>query len=150
MSSEMNDFENFLNELNKVENINFGGCGFAALLIYEFAKIKLGKDPHIIGIFEDVYDYEANIDSFINGEYTPTHFIVLIEDTYYDSNGQFSDVFDECPVEEIPEHLLIKLIKEGDWNTDFDRLEQLPELNRISEKYLGFPYFDDCEYIYIY
>jgi hypothetical protein len=116
-----------IKKLNKIPNINRGGCGFSALAIYDTAKSE-GKSPKIVFLYSgwDADSYEQNLE-FKNGENEPTscsHVVVKIGKKYYDSTGKLSksELQGYRRDEEIKRsHLIAALQKKSDWNTTFKR-----------------------------
>lgn len=125
----MKKLNNLLSELNKIPNINNGGCGFAALEIYDFLKSE-EKDPVITFLYKDsiapfcpsaIIEYNLN-QSYIRKEskniYTPSHVCVLFEGNYYDSTGKV-DISEYKHKHYFMRSDLELCLKNDTWNSEF-------------------------------
>ena len=134
--------------LSCVRNINRGGCGIAALAIYDQAK-REGKNPKIVFCW-DVWSLmwcddngPQQHEAYKNGKrktaVSCSHVLVKIGRRYYDckENATKSEVYDEFRIvdEEVSrDHLVAAVNNKGQWNSEFDRKVHLPKI----EKYLGY------------
>lgn len=116
--------DNFLTKLDKIPNLNYGGCVYSALSIYTVAK-ALELKPRIVFLYK-YYETERlksnriglknNLDEF-TGCY---HAVVKIKDNYYDSNGIYTiDVYLKDIISY--EKALAAFNKTNVWNYTFDR-----------------------------
>lgn len=134
----------YLKMLNKIRNLNCGGCLYACLAVY--TKLKQdGEELDKIRVVQlsDIYD-KSNIQNnklYLKGEVdTPqsaSHFGLSFNGgrTVYDSNGRI-DVYNRydhklsIPVEKI-EDFCEKALIHGRWNTMFDREYGVVRMNTI-------------------
>ena len=111
-------FQNFsfFRRLNKVPNINRGGCGYAALIIMD----ELGGSPLFMS------NSKLVTEEILNGK-APSHVIVEIDGAYYDSKGKVSkkkfDKLWDLRDALIPatRKQLEDLLKNEKWNEDFNK-----------------------------
>lgn len=125
----MKKLNDLLIKLNKIPHINEGGCGFAALEIYELLK-KENKSPVITFLYKDssfpfspnsITEYKLN-EEYIRKEsdkiYTPSHVCVLHDGKYYDSTGVI-DISDYKYKHYFKRSDLELLLETGSWNKNF-------------------------------
>ncbi len=134
--------------LSNIRNINRGGCGVAALAIYDQA-IREGKKAKIVfcwDIWSLIFDdgsYERHERYKEGSARKPpacSHVIVKVGHKYYDSDQTFTkklvnDRFRRRDEAVTREHLVAAIKNEGEWNDAFDRRKNLPKI----QKYLGYP-----------
>lgn len=112
--------------LNSIDNINVGGCGISALSIYRWLREhgKMTELPKFVFIYNRETGYLNNSLVLKNNEgkpVAPTHCGLLDRGKFIDSEGQ-CHIGEYSWVQIIDEEEFIKRsIKEGKWNTSFDR-----------------------------
>lgn len=124
--------------LNQIPSINRGGCGIAALAMYD-AAIREGKSPKIVFGYNWLgSDWERN-QQFKTGKSdlaeSATHICLEMDGKVIDSEG-VSSLWDEyCSTfhEATREHL-VAAIKYGGWNSEFKRDKWLPQI----EAFVGY------------
>lgn len=135
-------FEEIKQTLSGFDKINFGGCGLAALALYD-AAIKEGKNAEI------VYFYTSRFSGFVkmNEDFkkgvtdtaqSASHIMVKINDLYYDALHEVKgeSVYKvgnwtfEYSHQVTREHLISSLLF-GGWNDSFNRKHYLPILNNF-------------------
>jgi hypothetical protein len=127
--------------LQDVPNINFGGCGMAALALYDAAK-KEGKKPKIVYVYSpwDEDSYRKNI-KFKEGKSKKAdacmHIVIKIGKNYYDADGKISKGYVENYFKD-PEitrdHLVASINNKGVWNDSFRRKIWGPEIKKFFKK----------------
>lgn len=137
-SKNKNKFQKVSDYLSKIDCISFGGCGLAALALYDAAKLE-GKNPEII-FYYNLYGDE---DSFnINEQYlkgnsskaaSAWHIVVKVEDKYYDGNGLWDSSSKAWGKkgQVSTRELLIQSLITGSWNTMFDRKKWFPKIKQF-------------------
>jgi hypothetical protein len=128
--------------LNGIPNINRGGCGLAALALFDAAK-REGKSPKI------VYCYTAFDGSSLrkNNQFkegkrkkaTSCHHVVIkLGKRYWDSTGKL----DQAEFEDFEwiddtitrKHLVASINNKGTWNPSFSRESWMPEIEQLIKK----------------
>jgi hypothetical protein len=126
--------ENKLNQINTIDNINNGGCGFTALSIYD-RMIKDGYKPKIIYLYkEDRYNRAYRYIQEGHGNST-SHVVIELNNFYYDSNGintkeVINDAYEVYHSHEVTRDYLIKSLKEGNRNELFKK-ENVNKIDKI-------------------
>ena len=132
------EFWVFRQFLDRIPNINRGGCAYAALAMYKLGK-RLGMNVHIMFLYCDRVDYTTNSLAF-NGVDDPCecmHACVTIDNEAYDSH-KWVPVRIYSYQHFVPEELAIKAIRHGKWNTEFDKARYVPEIESVlGEKLLN-------------
>ena len=131
-------FEKVQAYLSNIDCISYGGCGLAALALFDAAKLE-GKNPEIVFIYDawsDERSYETNT-QFLQGNTKDAasswHIVIKLEDKYYDGNGEWDGSFElnyKKYHTSTREHLIQSLIK-GSWNTMFDRKKWFPKIKQF-------------------
>lgn len=132
--------KNFIKTMNKLSNIpyiNYGGCGLAALVLYETA-VKEKLNPKIIFIQSDDYSYDVN-EAFKEGKIKKAtscnHAVIKINNKLYDSDGEYSLKGDYgFKLQEISKDHLLNSIIFGNWNPTFDRQKWLGKIEKMIGK----------------
>lgn len=131
----MNTFEELLEEkleeLNNINNINRGGCGFVAYGLKKFIEANVkGSAPKVVYLF-DVWDYDYD-ELKANNNGSCSHAILKFNGKYYDSKGEFSE--EELKYYRtltLPTYLVERSIKEySHWNRSFNR-ERVKDIDNI-------------------
>lgn len=124
-----NEVESFL---SNIPDINNGGCGIAALALYD-AAVAEGKRPKIYYTYSSInnFSYEVN-QKYIKGKIKEaqacSHIVIKLGKNYYDSKGEY-DMYREAHV--VTREHLVNSIKHGCWNPSFDRSTYLPRINSL-------------------
>lgn len=114
------------NFLSSIDSINYGGCGIAALALYD-AAVREGKKVEIVYLYNEWNTEEMEInEQFQQGNNTKAascmHIVVKVDGEKVDCDGninlKFLPVYKEHTVTR--EHLIQSLIT-GGWNPCFDR-----------------------------
>ena len=121
--------------LNGIDDINFGGCGVAALALYRWCKAHGLKPDGFAWLYKD---YEA--DDLVSNEnaiqsqeldnlYVPCHVALQLDGLLYDSAT--SEASNTCRTSltqpGISESVLLHLLNDSrGWNSYFDRKTQVP------------------------
>lgn len=111
--------------LNNITNINYGGCGIAALAMYLYAEKNFGKKPLIFLTYENYStgDFRRNKEfSKTNTGYveSPSHVVLKYSNKYFDTRGTM-DVPKEPLKHKVSVDVLIHIIINAVWNPDFNR-----------------------------
>lgn len=144
---KFDSFKSLREYLDSVPAINCGGCGYSAYFIYEFLKHK-GKKPEIAFIYDPYNPHYHQNDAALNGEgEEPTscaHVVIKIGDFCYDSTGikkwqvvldRWSDGCNHYHI--VDEEFLLKALDNRDeWNSFFDRDQEVPEMEKNTGIYL--------------
>lgn len=131
----MNLFNKVQNELQKVEAINDGGCGIAALVLYEAAILE-GKNPKIVYLYGD-WEYEKKMANkgFKQGKITNAescmHIVIELEEGLIDCNGSIGNNWDTSDKDYVTKEHLIASLTWGGWNSVFDRKKWYPKIKQI-------------------
>lgn len=123
--------------LDNVPNINYGGCGISALVLFDHARAE-GKKPKIVfgysawgGGYDENQEYKKGNRPHAE---SASHIFIQMEGKDYDSEGEYERKdrwnFDS----EITREHLVDAIKHGSWNDSFRRAEWLPRI----EKFIGY------------
>lgn len=130
--------ERVMRSLNRIPNINQGGCGVAALVLYRWLKAQ-GAKPEILfhydkensctcDICRTIGDSSVHNRSIITGDLkaqpvAPNHCTIKLPEVIFpiDSSGSYLMGLSD-KTHTVPETFLIKAINHGQgWNKDFDR-----------------------------
>lgn len=128
--------------LGSIDTINCGGCGIAALAIYDKAK-KEGRRPKIVFAW-DIWSLMWGDGIERHNEYkrglrdkapSCSHVLVKIGEKYYDSNQimtktEFKGHFRQYDENVSRKHLVESLKNKREWNSEFDRKTYLPIINK--------------------
>ena len=123
-----------MNDLNSVKNINRGGCGTAALLM--FRKLRdLGYKPSIVmGFRDDYWGYEENL-NYKNGlpvsPESAAHVWIRLNNLSFDCESTAPKrryLIDRTLI--VPEFQLVHSLACGTWNPDFKRKSIIPVAKR--------------------
>ena len=151
------DFNDLRKYLDNVDNINRGGCGLSALVMYRWLRER-GIKSEIIFLYE--FDYNEIYQNYDNGEYinTPFHVVLfkdgILIDSYTGEIPKFEDNmvnFTYGDNEEdyyycfnVGEEILVDVLQNGNWNKQFDRNKNFYNIVENTGVYLG-----DIEYEYL-
>jgi len=127
--------------LNDIPSINYGGCGFAALALYDAAK-REGHKPKIVYLYSwlDNEAMERN-NKFKLGKvkkaHSCSHVLVKIKNKFWDSTGvipksglgmyQLDDTITR-------DHLVASINNKGVWNPCFQRWAWISEIKNMIKK----------------
>lgn len=119
------NFDQLRSELNNIPNINRGGCGVAALIMYD-ALVMNGKRPTIYYTHRDDLLYNKNLNSLKSNKYkngkAPVHILLKLEGDYFDSTETFFYLKEhQRPLRVSKEFLLSTIIHANNWNKLFKR-----------------------------
>ena len=124
-----------LNKLRDIPNINEGGCGIAALVIYRQLK-EVGFNPTILFMYGDGEDSEflknLNLEANWDDLYAPEHVAIALGDHVFDAFGRPpTDAYSGW--HSVSDSELVRCINsptKGMWNSDFNRaiLKQYPDI----------------------
>jgi len=135
-------FKETRNFLNAIRNINAGGCGLAALALYDAAK-REGKNPKIVYLYHAFMEHESWIHNqeFKIGKRKKaapcSHVLVKINGKLWDSTGVISksNLWLYNSDDEITrEHLIASIKNKGAWNDIFNRKKWLPEIKKYFKR----------------
>jgi len=121
-----------------IPSISWGGCGIAALVLYD-AAVREDLNPKIIYTYSDtLLAYGClfeNNQLFMKGKQEHadacSHIVLEINGQWYDCMGVYNK--DRKSHEATREHLVNSVIH-GNWNDEFDRGKQLP----VIKKFVGY------------
>lgn len=122
---------------NKVKYLNCGGCAVGAYSIVEYSKL-LGIKAKVVYLFNgwSMGDYRK-LSSNKNG--SCSHALVVINDTLYDSNGEYevgsNEDFGQTTLELEQDRVLESISYSKHWNHTFDRRDGRKKIQNI----LGIP-----------
>lgn len=128
--------------LDKIPSINRGGCGIAALAMYDAAK-REGKKPKIVYLYSWMCDtdlIERN-KRFKKGEEENaaacSHVVIKLGKKYWDSEGKVNlknwKGFKKD--EEISrKHLIASIDNVDEWNDCFNREKWVPKIQKFFKK----------------
>lgn len=127
--------EDTYKRLEKVPDLNCGGCGIAALAMIKYAE-KLGIKVAIVFLYrsyaEDMAD--NNMSQLASGNVDaveiPNHIALLEGDMVIDSEGNPLDRYQICHSGVTTEELLALIFQEG-WNSHFSRRKSIPMIEEI-------------------
>ena len=135
-------FNDTLDYLDEIPNINSGGCGIAAIALYRWLdkNQELSENTTIFGFDSGYEEYHNNVKLLKNNNnnledklMVSNHYMIFHEDKYHDSTGSYDSFIDkdskyEYNYEISPEQLLILINKPSlrrGWNWFFKR-ENVP------------------------
>lgn len=127
--------------LSDVPMVNFGGCGMAALALYDAAK-REDKKPKIVYVYSPWEDdsYRKNL-RFKEGKAKKAdacmHIVVKIGRNHYDAEGKVSTKYINAYFkdDEISrDHLIASINNKGVWNESFNRKIWGPEIAQFFKK----------------
>ena len=122
-------------KLRDIPNINEGGCGIAALVIYRQLK-EVGFNPTILFMYGEGEDSEflKNLNLEANGDnlYAPEHVAIALGDRVFDAFGKLpTDAYSGWhSVSDLELVNCINSPEVGMWNSDFKRvvLKDYPDI----------------------
>lgn len=132
------DLQSFL--LNDVISINSGGCGFAALVIYDCLK-RHGKDAEIYFAYNsNDPDFENNQDCLKTGNTNFAscgHVLVKCGNKYVDARGTDIDINRWGKYHTMTRENTVLAVKNAIWNPAFFRGLYLPKIiNKVGYNFL--------------
>jgi hypothetical protein len=123
----LKSFDQVRNYLNKIENINTGGCGISTLAMYRWLK-KHGYTNEYTAFYfleNDENNHKNNKEYFTNKEIklkAPCHIVLYHNDQTIDSRGFYYISRYEYKLLENSEEFLLAMINNiSSWNWRFDR-----------------------------
>jgi len=128
--------------LNAIDSINYGGCGFSALALYDAAK-REGLKPKIVYLYHAFFESESMLknNQFKEGKRKTadacSHVLVKIGNRLYDSSGVIgkSMLYMYKLDEDITrEHLVASINNKGVWNPCFERRFWVPRIQKYFKK----------------
>jgi len=135
-------FKQTVKALDRIPNINRGGCGLAALALFDAAK-REGKKAKIVYCYTG-WDGSAlhKNNQFKEGKrkkaYSCHHIIIKLGKKYWDSTGTLGKKeiknFDTVDEEITRKHLIASINNKGAWNNCFDRRGWMPQLKKLIKK----------------
>lgn len=122
----------FLSNLN---NINRGGCGFAAVAMYDILK-QQGFEPVIMFAYHSWNQerYQTNeAAKKCNGTFTScSHAFIKIDDVYFDC-ARNVDITEYRTLQIMGRDEVVMALKEDDeWNYSFDRDANVPTIEKMT------------------
>lgn len=130
-------YETLRRFLEKIPNINYGGCGISALALFDHAEAA-GLKPRIVfgyspwdGGYDENQEYKRG-----NRQHAESaaHIFIHFGGKDHDSDGEYERndhwTFDD----EITRDHLVDAIRHGSWNCSFEREKYLPKI----EKFIGY------------
>ena len=117
------------NSLNKILVLNYGGCGFAAIAMYDLL-VKLGQKPKIIFAYRgwDSADYISNTEAINNKSKdfkSCNHALIELNGKFFDTTGN-RNIKQWEYYHEVPRKNVIYALKTASWNPSFVRSIYLP------------------------
>jgi len=130
-------------ELDSLPFINQGGCGLAALALYDTA-VREGKKPKIVYCYSFWGDSTAmhKNNLFKEGKrkraYACSHVLIKVGKRYWDSTGEIKskDVKWAYELDEdiTRKHLIASINNKGAWNDCFDRRRCMPIIKKMLKR----------------
>lgn len=128
-------FEDLRKFLASIPCINRGGCGFAALAMYD-AAIKEGKTPTLMISYHDEHTMQQN-ERAMNGQGDPSmglsHVFLALNGRYIDCMSNAVDL-EERYYHPATREFVAKILEIQRWNPDFNRIKHVPRIY----KYIGY------------
>lgn len=135
------DFKKTRKFLEAIDSINLGGCGLAALALYDAAK-REGKKPKIVYLYHAIMHHEARTknDAYKRGKgkaYSCSHVLIKIGHRYWDSEGLVPKsrlgwyISDETITRE---HLVDSINNKDSWNEVFDRKLWMDDIKKFLKR----------------
>ena len=125
--------------LDVIDDLNFGGCGIAALAVIAWAKKRFPKKSltiayiYTIGLVKFA---RTNQEILMDGDYenlwVPYHIALFVDGDFIDSGGiienteRYAEIVKSRSVND-----LIMFLEYGEWNSDFDRTSGIRKINKI-------------------
>ena len=135
---KLRSFNEVMNAINKIPNINAGGCGISALAMYMWIEKNEKHKPTILFCYQSHSKkrYDNNKQALNSKNSTlevPNHVALIYQRKKIDSNGI---IWDFKPYYKYHHRVnLTKLkdtiIKSPDWNCEFDRKKYLKKIESI-------------------
>lgn len=131
-----NSFRDTRRFLNQIAFINQGGCGVAALALYD-AAVRDGKNPKIVYLYSPFFDYGSQQinEKFKQGKVKraapASHVVLKVGRNYWDSDGIIPAArisFYQKDDTITREHLISSINNRGAWNTTFNRKYWIPKI----------------------
>lgn len=123
--------------LDNIPNLNYGGCGISALVLFDHAEAAGLKPKIVFGYSTWDCGYDENKEyKRGNRQYaeSASHIFISFGGKDYDSDGEYKRkgywMFDD----EITRDHLVDSIRHGCWNPSFDRKKYLPRI----ENFIGY------------
>jgi len=124
-----------------VENINHGGCGIAALALYDAAVLE-GKNPKIIYLYHPCYNQtQYENEEVMRGERKKAascwHVVLEIDEKIIHADGEITEQTEDFgEMLDYPKHIvdrefLINSLTNGGWNSAFDRKKWYPKIQQM-------------------
>ncbi len=133
-----NLFNKVIDFLKNVESINCGGCGVAALALYDAAVLE-GKTPKIVYLYHPFWSWgerEIN-EEVMRGKREKAescwHIVVEIDGKHYHADGEIDSSSEVEHMLHYQKHIveremLINSLTNGGWNSSFDRKKWVPKI----------------------
>ena len=123
-----------IDRLSKIPNVNYGGCGFVALHLYDYLTSK-GYKPKILGLEISPWEREILSSDIRSGiASSATHFVIKVGSAVIDAQGvkPYREIREEYqPGVVVSRELLAEALKERwQWCHWFDR-RRVPTIRRI-------------------
>jgi hypothetical protein len=138
----MKSFKETRQYLENVPYINLGGCGIAALALYDAAQ-KEGKKVDIAYLYHKWWGNHAREHNhkFKEGKvkkaHACEHVLVRVGNRYYDSTGvvniKYASIWHLIDKGITRDHLVASVNNKDVWNDTFERKKYLPKI----EKFIG-------------
>ena len=128
--------------VSEIPNINRGGCGLAALALFDAAK-REGKEPKIVYCYTGWDDSNLHKNNqFKEGKRKKAtschHVVIKLGKKYWDSTGKLDpeeiENFETLDEEITRKHLISSINNKGAWNNMFSRKEWMPKLQKLIKK----------------
>lgn len=122
--------------LRSIPDIDFGGCGIAALVIYDYLVVNK-VDAEIVYAYHSYDpDYETNLSAIQNGGdrlQACAHAMVKVNGLFHDCRGE-RRVDTYARHHAISREMVVKSLDSSGWNDTFKRYRYLP----VIEKAIGY------------
>ncbi len=135
----MKQFENIFQVqkfLRGIPDIDFGGCGIAALVIYDYLVANNVEAEIVFAYYSYDPDYETNLSAIQNGGgelKACAHAMVKVNGLFHDCRGE-RRINTYASHHTISRELAVKSLNCSGWNDIFKRWRYLP----VIEKAIGY------------
>ena len=112
--------------LSSIDYINYGGCGFAALLMHDALRLE-GKHHKIVYLYDDRthYHFDCNNEAITTGNLTTadscSHICLKRGKEHFDATEDNKDIYKYKASQVVSRKHLIHSLKYGTWNNMFNQ-----------------------------
>jgi hypothetical protein len=124
LNPEIENFEEVRKYLSNIPNINYGGCGVAALSMYRWLEKNKNKKSNLVICYNNSEKYEKTIENLGKDNdklFAPSHCGIKYKNNFLDARENiFIAIY--CHSHLIDEKKMLQLINFGDfWSEEFER-----------------------------